>query len=162
MKWLWYRIYYNLGGYISYYIRYISLGLTKKMKEDMEYLDCFEQIDDMYLYMCLSEFSDNKYFILYNKKPSRLNPFPKMIRVNMIKPEYIPIKKCFTKRWVLTENEKQRLCNLLNSKPTTCTKYNTVWEVINEEANLQSLNLGWNHESGISIPPMPDYMKLPE
>lgn len=107
MKWLWYKIYYDLGDYLIYCVRYFSHGLTKKLNEDLEYIDCFEYTDNMYLYMCLSENSTERYFILYNKQPRSIFTFPKMARISMNSAKYIKRKRIFTRNWILSQEEKK-------------------------------------------------------
>ena len=66
----------------------------------------------------------------------------------------------FRKKWILSQDEKSRLCELLKRKTTWPKERDSGWEIINEGIYLGINDLSWNNNLTIEIPPMPDYMNL--
>lgn len=159
---IWYSIYYTIYSYIEYSFKQFVLGLTKKLKEEIDLFDPIKYSKNgMTICICLpEEYVKHKYFIVYNKRPYPCNLFCKMTRIRIDKPEYIKSKNIFRKRWILTEKEKRDLISLLSSTDNW-NNCNTVWETVNERIELCIMGLGWNSSSGVITPPIPDYMKLP-
>ena len=103
-----------------------------------------------------TERDDLKYFIAYPDCATGEYPMftnKRCARISILAPEYIKCSDCTKEEWILTHEEKKRLCEYLNEGNN--------WkrlQALYEDA-LEGFSGKIVHVKGL---PIPDYMQLPE
>lgn len=145
---------------------WLSYGLVVKLNEDAEFAEEVANTNGIHIYLYPYPPDDYKYFVLYKEEPNFRLLRPYMTRVCMTNttevPEYVTCKNLFSKRWILTNDEKNRLCELLSSKyERGIYAEKTVWEVLYIRSEQYRLGMAWDETPDVEIPSMPNYMELP-
>ena len=154
--------YYNkfLGNIESYLAFGTSIRLKEK-SEFFEYLFTTKDGKEVYINIIDEIKPDDRYFIIYKESPSLARLNPEMARIKLTEAKYVNTKNPFSKRWILSKEEKRNLYESLISKTEwSNTRNKSAWEMMYERSEQDSKGLGWNSIIDIEFPSMPDYMKL--
>ena len=145
---------------------YLSCGSSIRLGENpefIEYLFATKNGNEVYLNIADEIDIDDRYFIIFKGRLLFRNKRPMIARIKITKPEYVRTRNPFSKKWILTEDEKRDLAESLKSN-TTWKKDDerSTWKKLYERSEQDSSGVGWNTDLNIDYKPMPNYMELPD